>query len=73
MAEEFKIGDRVRIVRGAYKSKTGRIIGEVELPISELPQINMELPRAVPLWSVELDDTGRIIHSPEDDLEHIRG
>ena len=73
MAEEFKFGDRVRIVRGAYKSKTGQIIGKVELPISELPQINMKLPQAVPLRSVELDGTGKIIALPEDDLEHIRG
>jgi hypothetical protein len=76
MVEEFEVDDRVRIIKGKHKGKTGRIVssgqtswemrkreGENELPWEESGKI--------PFWFVRLEDTDKTLPFTKDQLKKM--
>ena len=75
MAEEFRVGDRVRIIKGKDKGKSGDIVGKSKLPWEMWEEAKGQKTtlkdQKILLWDIWLGDIGEMTSLTEDFLEKI--
>jgi len=67
-----KEGQRVRVINGADRGKVGTFTEVVSMPISSIQGIDIETPKTLNWFRVDLDEGGSELFK-EEDLEVIEG